>query len=293
MINLSVIFACLVSVALTARAATSADIKVLLIDGFSNHDWQRNTEMIKSILAKSGKFDVTVSTVPATNTATVWRPDFSSHDVVIQTCNNISSKTQWPEQVQHDLESFVQNGGGLFIYHSANNSFPEWPEYDKMIGVGWRNKNHGFALTIDENSNTIRIPPGEGGNTSHGARIDAVITRLGDHPIHAGLPQKWMAADIEVYRYVRGSAENLTVISYAMEPKTGLNFPIEWVVSYGKGRVYNSTFGHVWKDQDAPEGVRCTGFQTILVRALEWLAGKDIDGLVPSDFPTDKAKALR
>jgi len=48
----------------------------------------------------------------------------------------------------------------------------------------------------------------------------------------------------------------ISVRSYAREPKTGLDFPIEWVVHYGKGRVYSSTLGHFWKDQTAPPSFR-------------------------------------
>ena len=102
-----------------------------------------------------------------------------------------------------------------------------------------------------------------------------------------------MAADIEVYRYGRGPAENLTVLSHAKDPKLGINFPVEWTVAYGKGRVYNSTLGHVWKDQAEPQGIRCAGFQTLLQRTVQWLAGQEVDSSVPADFPTKDTARLR
>jgi type 1 glutamine amidotransferase len=95
-----------------------------------------------------------------------------------------------------------------------------------------------------------------------------------------------------VYRYARGPAENLTVLSHAKDPKTGILFPVEWTVSYGDGNVYNSTLGHVWRDQIEPEGVSCAGFQTLLRRGVKWLAGKDV-GPVPVDFPTRDAPQMR
>jgi type 1 glutamine amidotransferase len=154
-----------------------------------------------------------------------------------------------------------------------------------MIGLGWRNKDFGWAVTIDPDGTVVRIPRGQGGNTSHGKRIDAVLTRLGDHPIHRNLPRQWKVADLEVYSYARGPAENMTVLSYTREPETGLNFPIEWVVQYGKGRVYNSTFGHVWKDDINPPATRCVAFQTLLIRAVEWLSGEEVTSPTPVDFP--------
>jgi len=154
-----------------------------------------------------------------------------------------------------------------------------------MIGLGWRNKRFGWSITIGPDGSAMRIPPGQGGNTSHGKRIDAVLTRLGEHPIHKDLPERWKAADLEVYSYARGPAENLKVLSHAHEPKTGLNFPIEWVVNYGKGKVYNSTFGHVWKGDTNPPSMRCVAFQTLLIRAVQWLGGKGVTWPVPSNFP--------
>ncbi len=192
------------------------------------------------------------------------------------------------------FEDFVRQGGGVYIWHSGNNSFPEWPEYNKMIGLGWRKKNQGIALRVDDNEQIVRIPAGEGPDTNHGDRIDALIVRLGDHPIHQGLPRRWKAANIEVYNYPRGPAENLEVLSYANdEVRAKMNWPIEWTVTYGKGHIYNSTLGHVWKGDVQPVTVRDAGVQTLLVRALQWLAQRPVTYPVPADYPTATATSVR
>jgi type 1 glutamine amidotransferase len=107
------------------------------------------------------------------------------------------------------------------------------------------------------------------------------------------LPRAWKAADIEVYCHARGPATNLTVLAYAADAQTRLQFPIEWTVQYGQGRVFASTYGHVWADQKDPQGMKCAAFQTVMVRALKWLAGRQPDGGVPTDFPTGDAVSLR
>jgi len=274
----------------TIAHAEEKRIKVLIVDGFSNHDWKHTTYCIRSILKQSSLFDVSVSTFPKKEESekrAAWNPEFKKYDVVIQTCNDIGGGPRWPRIVELALEEFVQKGGGLFIFHSANNAFPKWKEYNRMIGLGWRNKNFGWAITIDSKGQIIRLPAGEGHGTGHGKRVNALLTRMGDHPIHAGMPRQWVAADIEIYRYARGPAENLTVLSYAKDPKTSLNFPIEWTVDYGKGRVYNSTLGHVWKDQKEPEGICCVGFQTLLPRVILWLSHRSVPSTLPQDFPTN------
>ncbi|MGD7651747.1 MAG: ThuA domain-containing protein [Verrucomicrobiales bacterium] len=263
-------------------------IKVLIVDGFSNHHWQATTGDILRLLQRDKSVTAEVSTVPAEKSAAweTWLPDFPRFDVVIQNTNDISKKGSWPRPAQKALESYLGNGGGMLVFHSANNAFPQWKEYNRMIGLGWRNKDFGPAIQIVDGK-PVPIPAGEGAGTRHGPRVDALITRIGEHPIHRNLPAQWLAADLEIYSYARGPAENLTVLSYAREPKTGLNFPIEWVVAYGKGRVYNSTYGHHWHDQtETPPGIRCVAFQTIFNRAVRWLAKRPVDPAVPANFPT-------
>lgn len=280
----------------TVSAHGESNVRVLIVDGFSNHDWNHTTRCIQAILEQSSGFDVAVSTFPEDgreDAIEAWNPQFSAYDVVIQTCNDIKSGPRWPRRVEESLETYVQQGGGLYVFHSANNAFPHWGAYNRMIGLGWRNKDFGWAITINEEGEVVRIPAGEGEKTSHGKRVDALLTRLGDHPIHIGLPRQWTAADIEIYRYARGPAENLTVLSYAKDEKTGINFPIEWTVTYGKGHVYNATLGHVWDDQSEPKGIRCAGFQTLMPRIVQWLSERDVDATVPKDFPTSESASLR
>ena len=92
---------------------------------------------------------------------------------------------------------------------------------------------------------------------------------------------------------MRGPAKNVDVLSHAREPHTNLNWPIEWTVSYGEGRVYTSTLGHVWKGDVQPVTVRDVGVQTLLVRALQWLARRPVTWPVPEDFPTAESTSVR
>ena len=268
-------------------------IRVLIVDGFGNHDWKRTTRLIRAVLEPRRLFRISVSTAPDT-TSSSWNPDFSKCDVIIQTCNDINnSGPLWPENVRRDFETFVSHGGGVFVFHSANNAFAKWDAYSTMIGLGWRNKNFGSAVRIRTDGTIGHIPPGEGNSTSHGARTDRQIHRMGDHPIHAGLPPVWMTPLIEVYTHARGPAESLSVLSWAEDPATSERWPIEWTTTFGKGRIYTSTFGHVWKDEDDPVNMRCAGFQTIFCRSIQWLACREIDEAVPADFPKASTISLR
>jgi len=272
-------------------------IRVLIVDGFSNHDWQQTTQLTKAILEESNLFDVSISTTPPTAHDprwAQWRPNFKDYDVVIQNTNNINDTAiRWPRAVEIALEQYVKAGGGLYILHSGNNAFPHWKEYDKMIGLGWRPKTTGFALIIDPAGHIQRLPPGQGDATNHGDRFDAVIRILQRHPINKGFPDEWKTASMELYRYPRGPAENITVLSAAYDSISNKTWPVEWVVKYGKGRVYNSSMGHLWKGDVYPLSYRCIGFETTMIRVAEWLGSGKVTYPVPANFPTKNAVSLR
>ena len=282
---------------LFASAQKSKRIPVLIVDGFSNHDWRQTTTVTKWILEESGLFEVEVSTVSTDDStkAAGWLPDFEKYKVVIQNTNNIDRpRWRWPVQAEQALEKYVKNGGGFYILHSGNNAFSHWKEYDKMIGLGWRPKTFGYALEIDAAKNILRFPPGTGESTGHGRRFNAVINKLNRHPINSDFPDAWQTAYTEVYYFPRGTAENITVLSYAYDSATThRNWPVEWVVNYGKGRVYNSSMGHLWRGETYPPAYRCIGFQTTVIRATEWLATKKVTYPVPDNFPTKNSISLK
>lgn len=282
-------------------------IRVLIVDGFSNHDWQQTTLLLRGILEAAGKFTVQVSTAPQeTGSAAwqAWRPHFAEYDVVIQTCNEngdngllhgLKQKPEWPDAVKRDFTEYVRKGGGVYIFHAAENAFVGWKEYEEMVGLSWRAADYGTAIRISDNGEIVRIPPGEGRGTGHGLRGDVLVTRLGDDAIHAGMPKAWMSPDMEVYYYARGPAERMKVLAYACDsdPKLGLLWPVEWTTTYGKGRVYISTYGHVWPGDVKHPGLQDAAVQTIIPRALEWLARRPVTFPVPADFPGANAVSVR
>lgn len=279
---------------------------MLIVDGFSNHDWRQSTRLLRGILDEAGEFDVSVNTMPAmgSDAWANWRPDFAAYDVVIQTCNDnggngelagVKKLPEWPEPVKKDFADYVRNGGGVFIFHSAENAFVGWKEYEQMVGLCWRRVDYGTAIQLTDAGKVVRIPPGEGRGTGHGQRGDVLVTRLGNDPIHKGMPPKWLTPGLEVYYYARGPAEHVHVLAYARDDQPGLGmlWPVEWATTFGKGRVYVSTYGHVWDGDVEPASMRDAAVQTIIPRALEWLARRPVLFPVPKDFPGPDAVSVR
>jgi type 1 glutamine amidotransferase len=276
----------------SAQGSSQDRIRLLIVDGQNNHDWPRATRILKGILEGSGRFAVDVSTTPAAGAPQSawdhWRPDFAKYGVVLSNFNggHTAQGTHWPPAVERALEDYVTNGGGLVVYHAANNSFPNWPAYNEMIGLGWRNKNSGPSLIVSADEKVVEIPQGAGRNPGHGPEHDFQVTTLNaDHPITKGLPKKWMHPHEQLTHGQHGPAKNMTVLTCAWSKDVKENEPMDWVVSYGKGRVYTTMLGHLWKN--GPDtAMRCVGFQTLLIRGCQWAATGKATYPVPKDFPS-------
>jgi type 1 glutamine amidotransferase len=286
----------------TALNAAPEKIKVLIVDGQNNHAWRDTTPVLKKILEDAGLFAVDVSTTPvaapaaprlpkdatpAQNTAyeenlkkhaaalaaykaeapalwAKWRPNFSAYAVVVSNYNG----EDWPAEVRTAFVAFVKGGGGFVSYHAANNSFPDWPEYNAMIGLGgWGNRNEksGPYLRLRNGAWTKDFSPGAGGG--HGAQHEFLMeARTPTHGIMLGLPDKWMHAKDELYHGLRGPAENLTVLASSLSDRTNENEPLLMTISYGSGRVFHTALGH------SVETLQGLGFQSTFTRGVEWAA---------------------
>ncbi len=284
MTRLFVHLASFTSTALCCLAATEGKMKVLIVDGQNNHKWEITTLVLKHALEETGVFAVSVSTSPGKGAPSgewdAWRPRFADCSVVVSNYNG----ELWPEPVRRAFEAFVAGGGGFVCVHAANNSFPEWPEYNKMIGVGgWggRNEKSGPRLFVKDGKLMRDTSPGPGG--SHGPQHPFVVTiHDANHPITRGLPAQWMHRQDELYNRLRGPAENLTVLATAISEQTNHAEPMMMVVNYGKGRVFHTAMGH------ADYSMLDRGFYEILQRGTEWAAtgACSTTSAVPADFPT-------
>lgn len=221
-----------------------------------------------------------------------FNPDFNRYDVIISNFGWMASP--WPKETQQALETYVSDGGGLVIVHAANNSFPEWKEYNKMIGIGgWggRTEQHGPYVYYNDAGELIKdMADGRGG--SHGPEHEFQLTiRDSEHPITKGMPAQWLHMKDELYDRLRGPAEHINVLATAFSSEeqkgTGRHEPMLITVEYGEGRVFHTPMGH------ADYSMECVGFITSLVRGSEWAATGKVTTPIPVDFPTAEKTSSR
>jgi len=276
--------------AVSAAGVSAAEpIKALLVDGQNNHNWKAVSPVLKQALETSGRFTVDVATTPPDKSKMdEFKPAFSKYAVVVSNYNG----DLWPAETCKAFETYVAGGGGLVIVHAADNAFPKWDAYNKMIGLGgWggRNEKSGPMIRWRDGEIVRDTQPGPGG--THGKNHEFVVdTRAPDHPIMAGLPARWKHTSDELYAKMRGPAENLTLLATAYADKanggTGEHEPILFTIAYGNGRVFHTVLGHDVRS------VKCVGFVTTLLRGAEWAATGKVTIPVPANFPGPDASVV-
>lgn len=266
-----VVFSLLLAYTVSARKP----IKTLLITGQNNHNWQVSHVVLKQILENSGRFDVDFAISPEQGKdMSGFVLDFSPYQLVVLDYNGDS----WPEETNRRFLEYVQNGGGVVIYHAADNAFSKWPEFNKICALGgWegRNENSGPYVYWKDGKLVKDSSAGPGG--SHGRQHEYVLNgRDKVHPVVKGLPLKWRHAKDELYDRMRGPGNIRDILYTAYSDKetngSGREEPLVFTVDYGNARIFHTMLGHAGATTEDNIAMQCTGFQVLLLRGAEWAA---------------------
>lgn len=260
----------------------------LIVTGQNNHNWQASSKVLKQLLDQTGLFNTEIIETPAHGKdMSTFAPDFDKYDVVVMDYTGDS----WPEKTKTDFVEFVRNGGGVVVYHAADNAFPDWPEYNEMIGLGgWGNRTEKDGPYIYMRNDSVIKDTTKGPGGSHGDRHEFVVKiRNEEHPITKGLPKRWLHAEDELYSQLRGPGRNMEILAtaYADTAKkgTGRDELVLFTINFGKGRIFHTTLGHAGNDAKEFPAMECAGFITTFQRGAEWAASGIVTQGVPQDFP--------
>lgn len=212
--------------------------KILMVwGGWKNHEPLQFTEKVKPRLEELGAI-VTVS-----DSLGIYTNEklMSSFDLIIQswTMGQISGEQE------KGLLNAVRNGAGIAGVHGG-------------LGDSFRN-NTGYQYMVG--GQFVAHP---GGIIDHTVEI----TNSND-PVTRGIKDFKIKSE-QYYMHVDPNINVLATTTFTAEHDDwvdGAVMPVVWKKTFGKGRVFYFSVGHVAKDFDIPEAME------ILIRGIRWASG--------------------
>lgn len=151
------------------------------------------------------------------------------------------------DQQKQELLAFVRGGKGLVAAHTALTAFESWPEFGELLGGRYD------------------------GHPWHQA--GTVINEGADFPATRHFPPTFTISD-EFYQaksFSRGHARVLLRLDVSTMPShaelRNRDFPLAWAKTFGKGRVFYSSFGHdaaIFDNRDIAQ---------MFLEAIKWSLG--------------------
>ena len=198
-----------------AAARKPAGIRVLILSGLNNHDWQSTTPVLLKMFKGNDRFSVVdVTEQPGKLTAR----DFAKYDVIVSNWTPYpKTAREWPPETEKAFLDYMHNGGGFVVFHASSCSFQVWPEFQQIVAMTWkgdytaRGTYHTFKVEIEDK----------------------------DHPITGGMPDFYTTDEL-YHNMVQMVGGKLNVAAKAFSAKeergTGKYEPVLVWTQGGKGR---------------------------------------------------------
>jgi type 1 glutamine amidotransferase len=232
-------------------------MKALIVTGQNSNNWETSSEILSTILENSDLFKVDVAISPAKGEEmTSFAPSFEKYDVLVLDYNG----DEWSDETKANFESYLNAGGGLVVYHAANNSFPGWEAYNSITGLS---------------------------EAAGELREFVVVHKDAEHPILKGIPERWMQSRDMLYSEIQAPSDNRTILATALSDAkrggSGKHEPVIYIIEQGKSRIFHTTLGYV--DENRPISLQSAGFILTLQRGAEWAATGIVTQNLPIDLP--------
>jgi type 1 glutamine amidotransferase len=253
-----------------AQQAPAKKKRVLAIgatQGFQHDSISDALYMMTKLGKESGLWD----TVVKTDVELITKKKLSGNRKNLDTFDAIflytTGELPLDDEQKQALLTFVrEDGKGLIGGHSAIDTFYKWPEFGEMIG--------GYFDLHPWN------------------QFDApIIVEDREHPITKHLPARFTIKD-EIYQVKDYSRDKVRVLARLDEKAINLqqkgvkrtdgDFAVAWVKSYGKGRVFWTTFGHREEVYENP------GIQKMYLEATKWALGLTDGPTAPRPKPASE-----
>jgi type 1 glutamine amidotransferase len=205
--------------------------KLLVVDYGGSHPSVPDADLAVELMgAKTGAYEAVISH----DTSLLQADQLKNFDAVyLNNTVGVSNDVFRPE-LREGFAAFIRNGGGLVANHGSSVASPNWPEFTEILGAT---------------------------GAAHRAADEKVTLKLDDpaHPLNAVFRGRGFEFTDEIFRFKWPSPRKRVHVLFSIDvAKTDMNqgrctsncdsedgeFPLSWVHSYGKGRVYYCALGH-------------------------------------------------
>ena len=192
--------------------------------GFKHSSIPTGVKALRIMSEKTRAFDVNF-TVKTDQFTTQGLEKFDL--IIFNNCTHVQ-KAFTENSQRNAILNFIKNGKGFVGFHSASDGgIPKWEEYTDMIGGCFAGH------------------PWNAGGTWPFFLEDK------NHPVNAAFVESEFNFSDEIYQYKSYNRSKLRVLVGLDALKSGKegnsltnDYPVSWVKSYGKGRIFYSNFGH-------------------------------------------------
>jgi type 1 glutamine amidotransferase len=190
--------------------------KVLIVTGidYPGHKWKETAPVLAKAIGADKRLKVTVTEDPND----LAKESLGDYDVIVLHFMDWEVPDPGPK-ARANLQKVVRNGKGLVLVHFACGAFQDWPDFVKLAGRVWDPKLRG--------------------HDPHGKFTVKIVDH--EHPAMKGM-KDFETVD-ELYTCLTGKTP-IKVLATARSKVDGKDYPMAFVLNFGKGRVYHNVLGH-------------------------------------------------
>ena len=192
--------------------------------GFKHSSIPTGAKALRIMSEKTGAIEATFTI----KTDEFTKEGLAKYDLIIfNNCTHVQ-KAFTEDSQRKAILGFIKEGKAFVGFHSASDGgMPKWQEYTDMIGGCFAGH-----------------PWNAGGKWPFFVEDEK-------HPVNAAFKDKEFTFSDEIYQYKGYDRSKLRILIGLDSVKSGKkgnsptnDYPVSWIRSYGKGRIFYSNFGH-------------------------------------------------
>lgn len=220
--------------------------KVLLLSGGQrqHHGYREQAFYLSAALEDTGRYQVTQTE----EAAILETPALAKYDLIVAIADRRDDEFKFSPEQQGAIFDFVRDGGGYVSIHGADNAAADWAsEWRKMLGAVFSH----FGLPdgkVRKGDYTVKI-------------VDK------ENPVAQGIDDFPLKDELYYHLQIEPDVKPLAVVEFE-----GVDWPVAWTRTYGKGRVFHTVFGHRDFGPDKDDPLRDPNFGRLVLQGFDWVA---------------------